>query len=137
MPPTTLATPTTIYIDPYTTEVEVGQMQNGTFSATTTTLTVAVASIVTSVIPVANYNDTGEESEGAPLWIIPSIDIPPTPVVLTKPDGAVTTQTLTLSPWPQIIFSGEKVNSFPPVPSVHTVTFTGSWYSSRPPQHIR
>ncbi|KAK4658269.1 hypothetical protein QC762_0026220 [Podospora pseudocomata] len=113
MPPTTLATPTTIYIDPYTTEVEVGQMQNGTFSAITTTLTVAVASIVTSVIPVANYNYTGEESEGAPLWIISNIDIPPAPVVLTKPDGAIT-------------FSGEKANSFTPVPSVHTVTFTSS-----------
>ncbi|KAK0732416.1 pectate lyase superfamily protein-domain-containing protein, partial [Apiosordaria backusii] len=102
MPPTTLATPTTIYIDPYTTELEVGQSQNGTFTVTTTTVTITMASIVTSVIPVANYNYTGEESEGAPLWITPSIDLPLTPIVLTKPDGVVTTRTLTLLPWPQI-----------------------------------
>ncbi|KAK4202936.1 glucan 1,3-beta-glucosidase, partial [Triangularia verruculosa] len=134
MPPTTLASPTTIYIDPYTTELEVGQSQNGTFSATTTTVTITVASIVTSVIPVANYNYTGEESEGAPLWVTPSIDLPPTPIVLTKPNGVVTTRTLTLPPWPQITLASDSANaatsSSISIPTIHTVTFTGAWDSS-------
>ncbi|KAK4173806.1 Exo-beta-1,3-glucanase [Triangularia setosa] len=101
--------------------------------ATRTTLTIPFASIVSTVIPVANYSYTSQESEGAPLWVTPSIDLTPTPIVLTTPDGVVTTGTLTLPPWPQITFASDDTNTTIGVvastSTIHTASSNTSVYT--------
>jgi hypothetical protein len=103
MPPTTLSRETTITVAPFTTELEVGATQDdGSFTVTTTTVTLTIGTIVTDVVPVSNHNVTRGETPGAPFWVTPSVTFPPMGVPLTKPDGVVTTRTITLPPWPQI-----------------------------------
>ncbi|KAI9148707.1 glucan 1,3-beta-glucosidase precursor [Paramyrothecium foliicola] len=102
MPPTTLSIQTTITFDPFTTVVEVGATQGGAFVVKTTTLTLTIAPITTKILHVSNHDISRSQTPGAPFWVTPSLTLSPLPVPLTKPDGVVTTRTLTLPPWPQI-----------------------------------
>ncbi|KAF6813167.1 glucan 1,3-beta-glucosidase, partial [Colletotrichum musicola] len=103
MPHTTLPSATTISVSPYTTELEVGASQGGSFVVTTTTVTITVGQIVTSVVPVSNHNITRGETPGAPFYVTPSVTFSPMGVPVTKPNGVVTTRSVTLPPWPQIM----------------------------------
>lgn len=102
MPPVTLRTPTTISARPYKTTLEVGASQGGTFVATTTVITVTVRPITITVVSVSNYNVPSGQAPGGTFRMTPSVTFAPSLVTLTKPNGVVTTRSLTLPPWPQI-----------------------------------
>ncbi|KAK4196868.1 family 18 putative glycoside hydrolase [Triangularia verruculosa] len=111
LPPSSLPSPTTISIPPYTTSIEVGRSQGGSFVTTTTTITVFPPKITTDQMPMSNVNitaaiptDGGGGGGGIPpFYAIPSIDVPPIPVVVTPPGGgaAPTSRWITLPPWPK------------------------------------
>ncbi|KAK4120929.1 glycoside hydrolase family 55 protein [Parathielavia appendiculata] len=103
MPHTSLRSPTTIAVPPYTTELEVGASQGGTFIVTTTVVTITIGTVVTDVLPVSNHNVTRGETPGAPFWVTPSVTFPNVGIPVTKPNGVVTTRNVTLPPWPQIM----------------------------------
>jgi chitinase len=91
-PPSTLDKPTAITFEPYTATLQVG---------TTTTTVVAVppvATITLTVISFFNYYVTSEQQPGQRLTLLPSIQAPPVPVVVTGPDGHTTTRTVVPPP---------------------------------------
>lgn len=143
LPPSTLPSPTTISIPPYTTPIEVGHSEGGTFVVTTTTITVYAPNITTDKMPMSNVNvsaiagrgghptgsgsgSTGGTSSSTPgaspsFYPDPSIDIPPVPVIVTPGgSGGPTTRWITLPPWP-------KVNEGPPPATSGGINVTGSW----------
>ncbi|KAH7626010.1 hypothetical protein B0T09DRAFT_392288 [Sordaria sp. MPI-SDFR-AT-0083] len=95
LPPSSLPAPTVISIPPFTTSLEVGRSQDASFVIETTTITVYAPNITTDHMPMSNVNisvanptDGGGSTGGIPpFYAIPSIDIPPIPVVVTPPDG--------------------------------------------------
>lgn len=111
LPPSSLPAPTVISIPPFTTSLEVGRSQDASFVVETTTITVYAPNITTDQMPMSNVNisvanptDGGGSTGGIPpFYAIPSIDIPPIPVVVTPPGGAPpTSRWITLPPWPAV-----------------------------------
>jgi len=95
LPPVSIP-PTTITIPPYTTSVQVGSG-----AGTTTTVTLYPSPITTNSMGYSNVNVTSGQATGG-FVPTPSINVPPTTIVVTGPDGKTTRRTLSLPPWPEI-----------------------------------
>lgn len=93
LPPYRLPQVTTINIPPYTTSFQVG--------GATTTVTITVAPITTSVVPVYNVPIFPGNPNPSVVQPFPSIDFPPVGVPLNN-GGTTTTRTVVLPPWPFI-----------------------------------
>jgi len=102
LPPSPLASNTTIRIPPYKTSLEVGHSEGTRFVVTTTTITIRVPDITTDKIPMSNVNITKGITAGAPFYADPSVDIPPVPIRVTGVEGGTTTRMVTLPPWPMV-----------------------------------
>ena len=133
LPPVPLASATTIFMDPYTTSLEVGSSVNGVFSATTTTVTVVVQSIVTDKLPQSNVVIANGQATGAFDPAV-SVDIPPSTVLVTNGAGQTSSRVIVFPPWPVLAYGPV----LPPVSvpggsSAPTTTSTGT-VSVRPPR---
>ncbi|KAL2198358.1 pectate lyase superfamily protein-domain-containing protein, partial [Corynascus similis CBS 632.67] len=100
LPPSSLASNTTILIPPYTTSLEVGSSVGTTFVVTTTTITVTITPITTDKLPQSNVVAT--EGQSGAFNPSPSVLIPHSTVRVTKDDGETTERVITFPPWPQI-----------------------------------
>lgn len=96
LPPVSIPT-TTITIPPYTTSLQVGSGVG-----TTTTVTLYPSPITTNSMGYSNVNVTSGQATGHGFVPTPSINVPPTTIVVTGPDGKTTRRTLSLPPWPEI-----------------------------------
>ncbi|KAK3393387.1 hypothetical protein B0H63DRAFT_531127 [Podospora didyma] len=78
----------------------IGGVETTIFVTMTTTVTIAVPSIVTNGIGYSNVNVS--MSGAMPITIFPSIEIPPVVITLLNGAGGSTARTVVLPPWPQI-----------------------------------
>ncbi len=99
LPPKPLGKPTTIDPGPYTTTLEVGFSAGGTFTATTTTVTIIIDRITTDDLPQSNVEVEASRSGGG-FNPTPSVPIPKIVVTVTNGDGKPIPRTITFPPWP-------------------------------------
>ncbi|KAK1832080.1 pectate lyase superfamily protein-domain-containing protein [Podospora conica] len=97
LPPSKLppGSTTTISIPPYPTTIDAP-------GRGVITVTITVAAITTTEIPMGNVNVTIGQPANATFYPSPSIDLPPAAVSFTDGDGRVTTTSLIIPPWPSI-----------------------------------
>ncbi|KAM7195912.1 hypothetical protein V8F20_007277 [Naviculisporaceae sp. PSN 640] len=93
-PPSTMpqGSSATITFDVYTATLEVGA------STTTVIVTPPQRTITVTVIEFFNYYVPASQQPGQPITVLPSFQAPPIPVVVTRPDGSMTTRTISPPP---------------------------------------
>jgi len=100
LPPIQLASDTVISVPPYTTSLEVGSSVGGSFTVTTTTITIIVAPITTRQLQQSNIKvEAGQTGGFNPT---PSVPVPRPTFTVTNGNGVAMARTLTLPPWPAI-----------------------------------
>ncbi|KAK4452539.1 hypothetical protein QBC34DRAFT_435403 [Podospora aff. communis PSN243] len=95
-PPSSLLTPTTISPPPYTSSLEVG---GGGVVVVTRTITVNIQAVTVTEMPYENYRVSSSDVN-LPIFVTPSVDLPPQTVIVTGADSQTTTRTVTVPPWP-------------------------------------
>lgn len=95
LPPSPLASTTTISIPNYTTSVQIG-------SDSTSPLTITIPDVTISSVPYYNINITSGQSICPAFVPTPSIALPPVTIGLPGPDGTTTSRIITLPPWPSV-----------------------------------
>lgn len=131
LPTSSLSSKTTISPGSYTTSFEyggysrtsIGGIATSVFVTSTTTVTLLIPSIVTNGIAYSNVNVS--TAGPTPLTAYPSISLPPIGVPLPDGNGGTTTRTVTLPPWPEVVFGPpEESGSSSSVTGVDTTSNT-------------
>ncbi|KAL5049507.1 glycosyl hydrolase family 71-domain-containing protein [Aspergillus fruticulosus] len=110
LPPSPLASPTTIFFNPWTTSLEFGytttETVDGTktthYAATTITTEISIPPVTTDVISFSEVVLTTTIDGGVPSIIIPSPSVSPPPFVIT-PTTTIVTDDITATPVPRTI----------------------------------
>ena len=101
LPPSSLASNTTISVPPYTTSLEVGSSAGGSFVVTTTTIVIIIEPITTDKLSQSNVVVTDGQDTGA-FNPSPSVPISHSIVSVTNGSGRSTGRTITFPPWPDV-----------------------------------